>query len=79
MRKARLLSNTCWALPDFKLLEVERKPMPAQGAAPAEAGATPAAAGEGDADAEDAENLYHFKFWGSESLHFFWGVDRMTA
>ncbi len=53
-----------------------------EGTTPAAAGATgaaAAAAGGGDAGAEEADNPYNFKFAGSESLHFFWGVERMTA
>ena len=72
-----------WALPDFRLPEVELKPVRAQGstAAPEGAdveGAAPAAAGGAEDEADKAENPYHFKFGGSESLHFFWGVGRMT-
>ena len=28
---------------------------------------------------EEGENPYTFKFDGTESLHFFWGVERLTA
>ena len=105
--------ETYWALPDFKLPELELKPArkgaasaaaegargeapggkELDGAAPAAAegargeapggtklvGAAPAAAGGAQGEAEEEENPYHFKFGGAESLHFFWGVDRMTA